>query len=166
LTPLVATPENGGVGPNHYWPDKPSNITAISFKMMQMVVTTNAIFDYRTPFELLIAQRFPGARFALMDMYGLVGAQLLKHLQMADEWQILDIWNNPTQYLNGTAPANVTGFISHCNMDSSVCTQLPSPDSFLWYDESHPSQQADRIIAREFVGVIKRESRWATYWAS
>ena len=72
LTPLLATAENGGVGPNHYWPDKPSNLTQISLKMMQMVVTTNSIFDYRTPFEVVLAKKFPGARFALMDMYGLV----------------------------------------------------------------------------------------------
>jgi hypothetical protein len=74
LTPLVATPENGGVGKNHYWPNKPGNITAISYKMLQMVVGVNAIYEYRTPFELLVAKRFPGARFALMDMYGLVSS--------------------------------------------------------------------------------------------
>ena len=72
LTPLVATPENGGVGPNHFWPNKPSNLTAISYKMLEMIVTTNMIYQYRTPFELLVARKFPEARFALMDMYGLV----------------------------------------------------------------------------------------------
>ncbi|KAF1992052.1 carbohydrate esterase family 16 protein [Aulographum hederae CBS 113979] len=150
LTPLVAAPENGGVGPNHYWPDKPDNLTAISLKMMQMVWGCNEIYQYRTPFELLVAKKFPGARFALMDMYGLV----------------LDIWNNPTEYLNGTAPANNTGFINHCSLDGLTCVRQESPDSYLWYDESHPSEQTDRIIARTFVDVVKGTSKWATYWSS
>lgn len=39
-----------------------------------------------------------------------------------------------------------------------------SPDSFLWYDALHPSEQADRVIAREFLEVVKGGSRWARYW--
>ncbi|KAI9695705.1 MAG: hypothetical protein M1820_008468 [Bogoriella megaspora] len=152
LTPLVATPENGGLGPNIFWPNKPSNITAISYKMLQMVVTTNMIYEYRTPFEILVARKFPGARFALMDMYSL----------------ILDIWNNPAEYLNGTARANNTGYINHCTgpLLNATCAQEPSPDSFLWFDPSHPSEQTNRIIARTFVEVVKGTSKYATYWSS
>lgn len=54
--------------------------------------------------------------------------------------QIYDIHNNPAEYLNGTAPLNVTGFIHHCNSTGGDCVTEPSPDSFLWYDELHPSQ--------------------------
>ena len=48
-------------------------------------------------------------------------------------WQFLDIHNNPSAYLNGTAPANVTGYSHHCNLQRQNCTDLPSPDSFEWY---------------------------------
>lgn len=72
LSPLTATPENGGLGPNYFWPAKPPNSTAISYKMMETVVTANMVYQYRTPFEVVLARRFPGARFALMDMYRLV----------------------------------------------------------------------------------------------
>lgn len=34
----------------------------------------------------------------------------------------------------------------------------------MWYDELHPSEQTDRVIAREFLEVIKGKSKWATYW--
>ena len=78
--------------------------------------------------------------------------------------QILDIWQNPVAYLNGTAPANNTGFINHCGLGGK-CAKDPSPDSFLWYDESHPSEQVDRVIARTFVDVTKGTSKWATYWS-
>jgi hypothetical protein len=35
----------------------------------------------------------------------------------------------------------------------------------MWYDELHLSEQTDRIIAREFVGVVEGGSKWATYWS-
>jgi hypothetical protein len=35
----------------------------------------------------------------------------------------------------------------------------------MWYDELHPSEQTDRVIAREFVDVVKGKSKWATYWS-
>lgn len=72
LAPLYATPENGGVGANHYWPDKPYNLTLTSYRMWEQVATVNHVFQYQTPYELLVARRYPGARFAVMDMYGLV----------------------------------------------------------------------------------------------
>ncbi|KAF2725904.1 carbohydrate esterase family 16 protein [Polychaeton citri CBS 116435] len=150
LTPLYATPANGGVVDDHYWPTKPANVTEVSYRMMEQVATTNAVYKYRTPFELLVAKEMPEARVAVMDMYQL----------------ILDIYNNPTEYLNGTAPANVTSYNNHCTADGSQCVQSTSPDSFLWYDELHPSEQTDRIIARNFVDVVHGESKYATYWSS
>lgn len=34
------------------------------------------------------------------------------------------------------------------------------------YDELHPTQQTERVIAREFVDVVEGSSKWATYWSS
>jgi phospholipase/lecithinase/hemolysin len=73
--------------------------------------------------------------------------------------QLTDIYNNPAAYLNGTSPLDVTGY-AHFNG-----TVNASPDSFMWYDELHPSEQTDRVIAREFVDVVKGNSKWATYWS-
>ncbi|KAL8862652.1 MAG: hypothetical protein Q9178_001150, partial [Gyalolechia marmorata] len=78
---------------------------------------------------------------------------------------ILDVWNNPSEYLNGTAPLNVTGFIKHCKLDFTGCTRQPSPDSYLWFDPEHLSEQADRVVASAFIDVVKGASPWATYWA-
>ena len=78
--------------------------------------------------------------------------------------QVLDIYNNPTNYLNGSAPANVTGYVHHCDINGANCADQPSPDSFLWYDELHPSEQTDRIIAREFVNLLSGNSTYATYY--
>lgn len=70
---------------------------------------------------------------------------------------------NPSAYLNGTAPLNVTSWVSRCSGDS--CPGKLSPDSYLWYDQLHPSEQADRNVAKEFVKVIEGESQFATYWS-
>jgi hypothetical protein len=83
-------------------------------------------------------------------------------VQAANNWdfQLTDIYNNPSQYLNGSAPLDVTGYANNVNGSNNT-----SPDSFMWYDELHPSEQTDRVIAREFVDVVKGGSKWATYWS-
>ncbi len=98
------------------------------------------------------------------------------------------MYNNPSEYLNGTAPLNVTGAVLSCvypegSDNSSVCTTVHGSDrdSFLWsarfatavgtnltfgyrYDELHPSEQADRIVAREVAQVARgEENRWTTW---
>ncbi|KAK2756084.1 hypothetical protein FQN54_005491 [Arachnomyces sp. PD_36] len=147
LAPLWATPERDGIqGENWAWPDKPANITRVSYRAWQEVDMVNYAYKYQTPYEMLIAERYPEARFALMDMNGL----------------ITHIYNNPSDYLD--APSNVTGYINHCNVDMSECHRLDNPDSFLWYDYSHPSQRTSQVLAENFLDVVKGESEWATYW--
>ncbi|KAK7509276.1 GDSL lipase/acylhydrolase family protein [Phyllosticta citricarpa] len=136
LSPLYAPPNKGGIG-------KSQNMTESSYRMKEQVNLLNNNAKFQTPYESLLARRYPGARWALFDMYSL----------------ITDIYVNPAAYLNGTAPLNVDSYIT-ANM-----TMLPSDrDSYLWYDSLHPSEQTDRIIAREFVGVVRGGSKWGTYW--
>jgi hypothetical protein len=73
---------------------------------------------------------------------------------------LTDIYNNPANYLNGSAPLDVTGYANVNGTGNPT-----NPDSFMWYDELHPSEQTDRVIAREFVDVVKGKSKWATYWS-
>ncbi|MCJ1407074.1 hypothetical protein MMC19_001144 [Ptychographa xylographoides] len=150
LTRLYANDTAGEAGPNHYWPDKPANHTAISEQMAEYATTVDAVYKYRIPYEVQLANRYPGANFAMFDVYSL----------------IMDIFNNPTEYLNGSAPANVTGFQYHCDLTGMNCvdTAPDSPDSFLFYDELHPSEQTDRIIAKNFVDVLNGNSTYATYY--
>ncbi|KAF2235564.1 carbohydrate esterase family 16 protein [Viridothelium virens] len=152
--PIYALPSEGGVGPgpNQYWDYKPDNTTEISDRMLEQVVSVNGIYKYELPFEVKLANRYPGAHFALYDVYSLMN----------------DIWNNPQTYLNGSAPLNVTGYENHCNANNTDCVDIgaSSPDSFMWYDILHPSEQTDRIIAQNFVDVVRGESQFATYWAS
>lgn len=75
------------------------------------------------------------------------------------------MYNNPAQYLNGTAPLNVTGTVNQCTTNGT-CVAGSNPDSFLWYDALHPSEQAERGFARAFIDVVNGNSKWATYWSS
>lgn len=125
LAPLYANETLMGVGDDQYWNPKPENHTMIAEKMHEYVTSTNTIFKYQTPYEALIAGRYPGANLAVFNV-----------------WQLMsDIYDNPTAYLNGSQPANVTGYEHHCTLDQSSCMLMyngTSPDSFMWYDELHP----------------------------
>ncbi|KAI9710306.1 MAG: hypothetical protein M1820_002800 [Bogoriella megaspora] len=153
-TPIYALESEGGVGPgpDEFWSNKPENTTQINGRQLEQVVSVNDIFKYQLPFEVKLANRYPGARFALFDTYSLLD----------------DIWHNPENYLNGTAPLNVTGYENVCNSNGSSCVDegINNPDSYMWYDILHPSEQVDRIIAQNFVDVVKGASKWATYWSS
>lgn len=74
--PLYFAPEYAGppndVGANQFWPDKPENHTLIEQRMLEEVVTTNEIFEYRTPVEVALQGLWPGASFAVFDVNGLV----------------------------------------------------------------------------------------------
>lgn len=150
LSPQYALPENSGVASSVFWTDKSqynANITQTSEKMRQYSNLINAVYDFQTPYQVKIANRYPGSSFAIFDVHSLMS----------------DIWSSPSLYLNGTEPLNVTGYITQCA--KSTCASLPSRDSYMWYDELHPSEQTDRIIAQEFVNVVKGEGKWSKYWS-
>ncbi|KAG9531219.1 SGNH hydrolase, partial [Aureobasidium melanogenum] len=149
LTPQYGLPSKGGLNATQYWPEKPANITEVWGRMLETVTTVNDVYKYRTPYEVLLAKEFPGAHFALMDMYGLM----------------TDMYNNPSEYLNGTNPT-VTGYVNHCTTNGTDCVAAPNPDSYMWYDPLHPSEQTDRNIARAFIDVVNGNSKWATYYSA
>lgn len=113
--------------------------------------------------ELLLQTTLPrlsGAHIASFDTYGL----------------FMDMYNNPGAYLNGTGPANVTGSVVSCvvqpgesGADVSTCTVVEGEGlrgGYLWYNDLHPSQQANRVVAREITAVLKGEqNRWTTWWS-
>ncbi|PYH95902.1 GDSL Lipase/Acylhydrolase family protein [Aspergillus ellipticus CBS 707.79] len=150
LAPEYATPQNGGLPVGEYWTDKSSydpNITQSSEKMRQYLTMVNAVFDYQTPYDLLLASRYPGGSFAIYDVHALM----------------TDIWENPSHYLNGTVPYNVTSSIYRCG---SPCSSNAVRSSYMWYNDLHPSEQTDRVIAREFVNLVKGQSKWGKFWRS
>jgi phospholipase/lecithinase/hemolysin len=116
--------------------------------MREYTKLVNDIFAYRTPFELLIAKRYPGASMAIFDVNSFMTY----------------IIENPAGYLD--APWNVTGQYYLCDVAGIPCTSQSEIglSHFFWYDELHPSQQTDKAIAKEFINVIKGTSKYTTYW--
>ncbi|KDQ55498.1 carbohydrate esterase family 16 protein [Jaapia argillacea MUCL 33604] len=141
--------------PSRYWTAE-RNTTEWNVMMTELTNSGNQIS------RLLLsnlAPALPGAHVGLFDSYGL----------------FTDMYNYPANYLNGTAPLNVTGCVHSCVLnvnestgDPGVCTIANGTDrdSFLWYDELHPSEQSDRIVAREITAAIKRTSEEWTTWFS
>jgi phospholipase/lecithinase/hemolysin len=116
--------------------------------MLETVVAVNEVFKYRTPSEVEVEEAWDNISIANFDVNSLM----------------TDIYNNPANYLNGTAPLNVQGVTKLCNSSGQNCTIASSPDSYEWFDPLHPSEQTSRVIAREFVSVIGGKSKYARYW--
>ncbi|KAJ6632150.1 GDSL lipase/acylhydrolase [Mycena sp. CBHHK59/15] len=138
---------------NHYWTMQ-RNTTEWNVFMTELVKSANALFELRLQ---TMIPKLPGARIGLFDSYGL----------------FQDIIDHPSLYLNGTAPLNTTGCIKSCVYelnepiaDNGICTIIngTNRDSYIWYDELHPSEQADRVLAKEIAQVIEgKENRWTTW---
>ena len=94
-----------------------------------------------------------------------------------------DMIAHPENYLNGTAPLNVTGSIISCPAGQE-CTIVngTDKDSYLWWvlyvysdnmsfltparnDELHPSEQVNRKLAEEIIDVLQGKSRWTTWFS-
>jgi hypothetical protein len=90
LAPQYGLPGKGGLATTQYWPDKPSNITEISYKMLEYVSLVNNVFKYETPYLTEVVKQFPGAHIAIMDINGLVS-----HL-VRNNYHIIAIANIPT----------------------------------------------------------------------
>lgn len=84
LSPQYGLPGKGGLATTQYWPDKPSNITEISYKMLEYVSLVNNVFKYETPYLTKVVTQFPGAQIAVMDINGLVsgGSPGLKEIRV------------------------------------------------------------------------------------
>jgi hypothetical protein len=78
LVGMYATLDKGGypAGKDQYWPDKPSNITAINARMKELVASSNAAFLSKTAHEFSVANRYPGSEVALFNTHQLVSLSL------------------------------------------------------------------------------------------
>jgi phospholipase/lecithinase/hemolysin len=165
LLPQYALPENDGVDVSRFWQDKLEynpNITQTSEKIRQYTDATNEIYKLQAPYQVVLQGRYSESTFAVFDVHTLVGAMSQLQTSEANAMQITRMWQEPSDYFNGTAPLNTTGFVTACK--DSTCANKSDWDSFIWYDELHPSEQADRIIADEFLQVVDGTSNYAEYW--
>ncbi|KDR70177.1 hypothetical protein GALMADRAFT_890537 [Galerina marginata CBS 339.88] len=154
MLPLQRTPlysANSYV--NHYWTAQ-RNTTEWNVVMSELVLSGNALTKLMLQ---ALAPSLPGAHLGIFDTYSLFN----------------DILDRPSVYLNGTAPLNTTGAVKSCvyqlnesTGDSGDCTiaQGGARDSFVWFDELHPSEQSGRVLAKEMARVIKgQESDWMSW---
>lgn len=74
LAPQYAMPGSGGLKATKYWPDKYSNITASSQRMLEQVALVNSIYEARTPLDVEYRRRYPGAHFAVVNLEALVSS--------------------------------------------------------------------------------------------
>jgi len=156
MIPLQNVPLYAPVSyPNRYWTAQ-KNSTEWSMFITELVLSGNMLTKLMLE---ALAPTLHGAHVAIFDSHSLFA----------------DMFAHPALYLNGTAPLNVTGSIRACvfelnesTSDTGDCTIATGTevDSFLWFDELHPSEQADRIVGREIAKVILGEKNKWTTWLS
>ncbi|EAU86697.1 GDSL lipase/acylhydrolase [Coprinopsis cinerea okayama7 len=139
--------------PNRYWTAE-RNTTEWSVFMRELVLSGNELTKIKLE---ALAPKLRGANIALFDAHSLFA----------------DMYKNPSKYLNGTAPLNVDGMVDSCVYELNAppdatprCTMVEGTDrdSYLWYDELHPSEQASRVVARQIADVIQgKRNRWTTW---
>jgi len=152
MIPLDDVPLYSAISwPNRFWHFE-RNATEWSVLMRELVLSGNAL----TKLMLQdLAPKLHDAHIGIFDSHSLFA----------------DMHARPAVYLNGTAPLNITGAVNTCvfqvgDSNESVCTLVNGSDrdSYLWFDELHPSEQADRIVAREVANVIEgKGSRWVSW---
>ncbi|EJD37627.1 hypothetical protein AURDEDRAFT_199603 [Auricularia subglabra TFB-10046 SS5] len=139
---------------NYIWQAE-RNTTAWNIGMLELTTAGNAL---SLLFLRNLAPTLPGAHIAYFDSHAL----------------FTSMYYHPAAYLNGTAPINVTGAVNACRYelnDGPVGGACPPPvpeeggarDSYLWWDELHPSEQANRVVAREMARALKGNTAWATW---
>ncbi|EIM83790.1 GDSL lipase/acylhydrolase [Stereum hirsutum FP-91666 SS1] len=141
--------------PNRYWTQE-RNTTEWSLFMRELTGSGNEIAKFMLK---TLAPTLPNAHIGLFDSHGLFN----------------DILNNPSSYLNGTAPLNTTGAVRSCIFQEFESTSATGnctiangtdADSFAWFDELHPSEQSDRIVARQIANLIQGVGNNWTTWFS
>ncbi|RPD58827.1 hypothetical protein L227DRAFT_612586 [Lentinus tigrinus ALCF2SS1-6] len=154
MVPLETTPLYARDSyPNRYWTAQ-RNTTEWNVFIKELTASGNAIAELMLQ---VLAPTLHDAHIGLFDSHSLFA----------------DIFARPQLYLNGTAPLNVTGAVHACvfelnesTTDPGVCTDAvgTDQDSFLWYDELHPSVQAERVVAKAISDVIHRKTeQWITW---
>lgn len=151
IAPLQLLPSYSNTSyPDTYW-SAAKNATEWNLFMSELVAAGNRISSLMLE---SLAPKLHGAHIALFDSYNF----------------FRDIYDTPTRFLNGTAPTNVTGAIRSCvypvGGGQGQCSEVQGTDrdSYLWYDELHPSEQANRLVAREISNIIKGgKSAWSKW---
>lgn len=141
MLPLQHTPlYSAGSYPNHYWTEK-RNTTEWTIFMAELVRSGNSL-------SLLmleaLAPSLPGAHIGKMREVERDMLELTRHRAglFNSNGFFQDILDHPSNYLNGTAPINITGAVRACvyqefesTSDTGACTiaQGSDRDSFLWW---------------------------------
>ncbi|KAL4886474.1 hypothetical protein BJY04DRAFT_213238 [Aspergillus karnatakaensis] len=133
------------------WMDKVSGghkQTRFARKMAEYSTSVNTMLHQSIPFHGGIAKRWPGATVTFFDVHALS----------------LDIFADPEVYLE--SPAELTEYYRLFCRDNErtdcVYNEKGGPASrYFWFDELHPSERVEEIIADEFIKLLKGETKYS-----
>ncbi|TBU26254.1 hypothetical protein BD311DRAFT_808567 [Dichomitus squalens] len=134
--------------PTIYYPSPPHNGTVWHRTIFNLVHSLNRIL--RDGVRTLDTEWGGGGSVQWFDTYGFFE----------------EMYNHPARYFNGSVPANVTGQCHQCpdpddwrQCGIGDCTP-DERDSYMWWDELHPSEQTGRNLAAEMHRKIEGKSKY------
>ncbi|KAJ7156144.1 GDSL-like Lipase/Acylhydrolase-domain-containing protein [Mycena filopes] len=134
--------------PTIYYPTPAHDGAAWNKRAFNFVHTMNTLL--RSGVEALSREWEDSATVEMFDTYGL----------------FQDMYNEPARWFNGSIPANVTGHCHQCPDPNDFrqcgvgdCT-LDERDSYMFWDELHPSEQTGRNLAREMWKKLTGTSKY------
>ncbi|KZV83679.1 hypothetical protein EXIGLDRAFT_728066 [Exidia glandulosa HHB12029] len=74
-----------------------------------------------------------------------------------------DIHTHPSSYLNGSLPPDVNNYVTR---NKSRPVNADVRDSFMWWDQNHPSEQTNRIVARRVADGMAGSTEWVSWLPS
>ncbi|KAG9099672.1 hypothetical protein FS749_000676 [Ceratobasidium sp. UAMH 11750] len=81
------------------------------------------------------------------------------------------MYKNPASYLVGPI-YNITDVVNACKYpygnSTLVCVAQPAAvrDSYLWYDELHPSEQANKVVAHHILSVLHGKDPFVSWYGA
>ncbi|KAJ7030105.1 GDSL lipase/esterase [Mycena alexandri] len=134
--------------PTIYYPSPPHDGVVWNKRIFNFVHTMNTLLKNGVD---ALSQEWQGS--ATVDMFNTYGL-------------FEDMYNDPTKWFNGSIPANVTGHCHQCPDANDFrqcgigdCT-LAERDSYMFWDELHPSEQTGRNLAREMWAKLTGSSNY------
>ncbi|KAL9105194.1 MAG: hypothetical protein Q9227_009577 [Pyrenula ochraceoflavens] len=145
LTRLYAPLDSGTI----YWP-QPHDGRAWNLNIFHLTTTLNSLL--KSGLHSLSTELTPTP----------TSTESGPNLNFFDTYTFLStLYVSPTSYFNGSLPANVTGHCHQCPNATDWrycgigdCVGAEERDSFMWWDELHPSEQTGRVLAREVAGWV------------
>ncbi|KZV99376.1 hypothetical protein EXIGLDRAFT_725333 [Exidia glandulosa HHB12029] len=132
----------------------------VPFKIVPLFTPPNGSFKDIGPQVAQLGKLGNSLTTALLEDFAAADADL--SVGIFDTYSLFnDIHDHPSSYLNGSLPPDVNSYVTR-----NKSRPADVRDSFMWWDQNHPSEQINRIIARRVAEGLGGNTEWVSWLPS